>query len=69
MTLEHEPGLTSWAKHKQQDWVMCGLNHACSPIPQPLFESVRKNTNAAEQTHHKSNVRGTQLTLLATIIR
>jgi hypothetical protein len=48
---------------------MCGLNPACSAIPRPYFESIRKDTNAVEQTHHKSNVRGTQLTLLAAILR
>jgi hypothetical protein len=48
---------------------MYGLNPACSNIPRPYFESVRKHTNAVEQTHHKSNARGIQLTLLAAIIR
>ncbi|KAJ5439313.1 uncharacterized protein N7458_010311 [Penicillium daleae] len=63
-----EPALTDWAKHKRHEWVMCGLNPACSDTPPPYFEAIRKNTNAVEQTYHKSNVRGRQLTLLAAIL-
>lgn len=34
-----------------------------------LFDFLRKSTNATEQTHHKSNMRGISLSLLVAIER
>ncbi|KAJ5566574.1 hypothetical protein N7535_008212 [Penicillium sp. DV-2018c] len=58
--------LTPWAEHKRQEWIMCGLNPACSTIPRPYF-GFCQHTNAIEQTHHMPNLRGVQLPLLEAI--
>lgn len=58
-----------WAKHKLQPWVACGLNKGLTEVDPSLFDFLRKSTNAAEQTHHKSNTRGIGLSLLVAIQR
>ncbi|KAK9241993.1 hypothetical protein V1506DRAFT_524946 [Lipomyces tetrasporus] len=59
--------ISEWAKHKRTRWIREGLCQACSPIPSPIFRHLRKNTNAVEQTHNKSNFGGRRLTLLQAV--
>lgn len=48
--------------------IRAGLNKACSKMPPAVFDFIQKQTNAAEQTHWKSYIRGKQLPLLQALI-
>lgn len=47
--------ICNWALHKAQPHIQIGINHIWSAIPLEIWNNVRKNTNAAEQSHFKSN--------------
>ena len=59
--------VVNWAIHKEQPSIASGINRFCSEMDPALFEKVRDHTNAAEQTHYKSNALGRRLPLLRAI--
>lgn len=63
-----DPLIQGWAHHKKHRLIRAGLNQACSSIVPAIFHTLRKHTNAVEQTHYKSNSRGRQLPLLQAVI-
>ncbi|KAJ5887718.1 hypothetical protein N7495_007759 [Penicillium taxi] len=66
---ESSAKIKSWARHKKFEYIAAGLHRGSSLMPLMIFDEVRKNINAAEQSHHKVNIRGKQLTLLQAVIR
>lgn len=56
-----------WALHKQRPWVLSGLNVHCSKVDHWIFESVTRNSNLIESTHHKANQYGIRHSLLSAI--
>lgn len=68
--LEYESAsLRNWARHKQNKFIMHGLNKNLTHTNPALFAALRKNDNAVEQSHYKANARGKQLSLVAAILR
>ena len=59
--------VVDWAHHKEQRSIASGINPFCSEMDSGLFNEIRKNTNAVEQTHYKSNSLGRRLPLLRAI--
>ena len=59
--------VVEWAHHKEQRSIVLGINPFCSKMDSALFNEIRKNTNAVEQTHYKSNALGRRLLLLQAI--
>ncbi|KAF2809704.1 uncharacterized protein BDZ99DRAFT_387971, partial [Mytilinidion resinicola] len=56
-----------WARHKRHPIIASGLNKYCSDVDPEIWDKLRKNTNATEQTHYKSDSMGRRLSLLRAI--
>jgi hypothetical protein len=59
--------VVQWAIHKKQACIASGINKYCSMIDHELYDNTRRQTNAVEQTHHKSGSLGKRLSLLQAV--
>ncbi|EAA66773.1 hypothetical protein AN9487.2 [Aspergillus nidulans FGSC A4] len=62
-----DPKIQNWALHKKNAVIKAGLNKNCSRIPSSLYDSIWNHTNSAEQSHHKANAGGKQLSLIEAV--
>ena len=63
----YTPGIRTWCDHKSHDYIAAGLNENCSLMNRDMFRLIRKQSNAVEATHFKSNSLGRQLTPLKAV--
>jgi hypothetical protein len=63
------PELETWLDHKMNPWILAGLCDSISKIPFSYRQLANKNTNLSESSHHRDNIIGRGLTLLAAVLR
>ena len=67
--LEFEnPTIANWAAHKKHPVIAAGLNMHCSRIPNAIYGTLRRHTNAVEQSANQSYSYGTRQWLLPAIL-
>lgn len=68
--IAHEDdNIKRWAKHKKNEVIAAGLNKHCSLIDPQVYDRLRDNTNAAEQSANKSYSLGKKQDLLPAVLR
>ncbi|KAI5803739.1 hypothetical protein EDC01DRAFT_627558 [Geopyxis carbonaria] len=64
-----QPNASSWARHKLNDHILCGLNKYASNMDRDFWDKADKSSNWVESAHSQSNRwTGRQMALLSALM-